>query len=672
MNATIGTVAVWVGLLASLAGAGTLAYGLLADHVISLRAGRSFAWPMAAAAVFAALAMERGLLTNDFSLKYVAANGGRATPTFFKITGMWSALEGSIILWTLILTGYIVVMVVKYRDRWNDPLVGWATLVTFVVAAFFFYLMVAPANPFHTSSGAVPTDGPGPNPLLQNHPLVAFHPPMLYLGFVGFTIPFAFAVASLITGRVGEGWLVETRRWTLFAWGFLTIGILLGAWWSYQVLGWGGYWAWDPVENASFLPWLTGTAYLHSVMVQERRGMLRLWNLSLVLATFSLTILGTFLTRSGVLESVHAFSTSSIGPTLLSFFGLVVAVTVGLIAWRGERLRSPGSIDSPVSREGAFLANNLLFAAFAFVVLLGTVFPLIAEAINNDKISVGSPYFDRMTMPIVVALLFLMAIAPVLPWRKASAELLRHRVRWPALLAVATIVACVAFGVRGLNPLLTFGLGAFAAGSAGRQLVLATRRQGMRGFVGRANGGMIVHLGVVVIAVAFAATHSFAHRTEVTLRVGESDTLAGHTITYLGIDTNVHHANRIATEARVRIDNGKVYRPAISQYVGGGSTVGTPSVRSTLRDDVYITLVDAPTKPGDPATIGMIVQPLIIWLWIGGGIVAVGTALAAWPGRRRNPIAPVSAPLADGSTARSEGRAAPGARTGAITAGTSR
>jgi cytochrome c-type biogenesis protein CcmF len=644
MNAALGQSAVLLGLLASAVGAITLAFGLLRGRTNLLRAGRTYAWLILAGAVVAALAMERGLLTNDFSLKYVAQNGGRAVPTLFKVTAMWSALQGSIILWTLILAGYISVMVVKYRDRWNDALVGWATLVTYVVVFFFFFLMVGPANPFRTFAGAIPTDGPGPNPLLQNHPLVAFHPPMLYLGFVGFTIPFAFAIASLITGRLGEGWLIETRRWTLFAWGFLTIGIVLGAWWSYEVLGWGGYWAWDPVENASFLPWLTGTAYLHSVMVQERRGMLRLWNLSLLLATFSLTILGTFLTRSGVLDSVHAFTTSGIGPTILAFFAVIVAVTVFLIAWRGERLRSPGAIDSPVSREGAFLGNNLLFAGFAFVVLLGTVFPLLTEAINGQRIAVGSPYFDRMTMPIVVALLFLMAIAPVLPWRKASAELLRHRIQWPAWIAVITVVACVVAGVRGLNPLLAFGLGAFAAGSAGRQLVLATRRQGWRGLLGRANGGMIVHIGVVVVAVAFAASHSFAHRTQVSLQPGQSHTLAGHSVTYVDTRT-VNHPNRQATEAVVKIDGKGAYRPAITQFVGGGTAVGTPAVRSTPISDVYITLVTAPAHPGEPATIGIIIQPLIMWLWIGGVIMALGTVLAAWPGRRRNPILPVSAPV---------------------------
>ena len=645
MNAAVGQSAVLLGLLASVLGAATYAVGLIRGRPRLLQAARTYTWLVLSGALLAAAAMERALLTNDFSLKFVANNDSRSTPTLFKVTAMWSALEGSILLWTLILAGYLAVMAVRFRHRSTDPMVGWAGLTGLVVSAFFFGLMLGPANPFRQLSGAIPTDGPGPNPLLQNHPLVAFHPPMLYLGFVGFTIPFAFAVASLVTGRMGEGWLIETRRWTLFAWGFLSIGIVLGAWWSYEVLGWGGYWAWDPVENASFLPWLTATAYLHSVMVQERRGMLRVWNLSLLLATFSLTILGTFLTRSGVLDSVHAFTTSGIGPAILAFFGLVVVVTLVLIAWRGDRLRSPGAIDSPVSREGFFLANNLLFAAFAFVVLLGTVFPLLAEALNGQRLAVGAPYFNRMAMPLAIGLLFLMAVAPVLPWRKASAELLRHRLLWPAWIGTLTVVGCVVFGVRGLNPLLAFGLGGFAGASAGRQLVLATRRQGIRGLVGRANGGMIVHLGVVLIAVAFAASHSFSHRGEFTLAPGQSQQLAGHRVTYLGSE-QVQHRNRLSVEARVRVDGGQVYRPAVSQYPFASEAIGTPSVRSTWRDDIYLTLASAPRNPADPAVIGVLVQPMIAWLWIGGAVVALGTFLAAWPGRRRRPTAPVSAAVA--------------------------
>ena len=637
MTAILGRTAVALGLAGALLGALTIALGLRRQQEQLLRAGRTYAWVLLACAAAAVVAMQIALIGHDFSLKYVAANNSTTTPLLFSITGMWSALEGSILLWAFVLAGYIAVMVRHFRDRRDDRLVAWATLTSLLVAAFFFALMIGPANPFDTfASGTAPSEGPGPNPLLQNHPLVALHPPMLYLGYVGFTIPFAFAVAALVTGRIGEGWLVETRRWTLFAWGFLTLGIVLGAWWSYEVLGWGGFWAWDPVENASFLPWLTGTAYVHSVMVQERRGMLRVWNLSLLLATFSLTILGTFLTRSGVLDSVHSFSESPIGPWILSFFGVVVAVAIGLIGWRGDVLRSPGSIDSPVSREGAFLANNVLFAAFCFVVLLGTVFPLVAEAINGERISVGRPYFDRMSMPIGFALLFLMAMAPALPWRKASGELLRHRLQWPAWAGTLTVAVCVALGLRGLAPLLAFGLGAFAAAAAVRQLVLATRRQGWRGLVGRANGGMVVHLGVVLIAVAFAASQSYDEGGEVRLAPGESTTLAGHTITYEGSDT-IERGNKTSVSARVRIDGGPVYEPQLHRFPFATQAIGSPSVKTGLTEDVYLTLVSPPRTEGGDAVIGVFVQPMIVWLWVGGIVMGLGTLLAALPGRRRRP-----------------------------------
>jgi cytochrome c-type biogenesis protein CcmF len=399
------------------------------------------------------------------------------------------------------------------------------------------------------------------------------------------------------------------------------------------------------VENASFLPWLTATAYVHSVMVQERRGMLRVWNLSLLVATFSLTILGTFLTRSGVLDSVHAFTESGIGPAILGFFALTVAVGVGLIGWRGDRLRSPGAIDSPLSREGAFLGNNVAFAGFAFVVLLGTVFPLVAEAINGQRISVGRPYFDRMTTPVAITLLFLMAVAPALPWRKASGEVLLQRLQWPVWFATAVVVVCVGTGLRGLAPLLAFGLGAFAAAAAARQLVLSSRRQGWRGLTGRANGGMVVHIGVVIVAVAFAASSAYGHRAEFRLAPGESATLAGHRITYLRSRT-VQHPNRKSVRADVRIDGGPVYRPALNQFPFATQAIGTPSVRTGLRGDVYLTLVSPPRTPGDTAVIAVIVQPLVVWLWIGGALMALGTLMAAVPGRRRRrPTEPASAPV---------------------------
>ncbi|HXW38284.1 MAG TPA: cytochrome c biogenesis protein CcsA, partial [Acidimicrobiales bacterium] len=332
MNGALGQTGVLLGFCAAAAGVVVLATGLARRRAATLRHGLLYAPVVLLGGVVATAAMEHALLTHDFSLTYVADNNSRATPALYSVTGLWSALAGSILLWAVVLGGYATAMAWRFRRRAADPLVGWAALVVYVVAAFFFGLMLGPANPFTHVVGAVPGNGLGPNSLLQDNPLVLIHPPMLYLGFVGFTLPFAFAVAALATGRLDDDWQRETRRWTLFAWAFLTMGIILGAWWSYEVLGWGGFWSWDPVECAALLPWLVGTAYLHSVMVEERRGLLRIWNLSLVVAAFSLTILGTFLTRSGVVESVHAFSTSTLGPLLIGFFVVVVVVGFGLIA----------------------------------------------------------------------------------------------------------------------------------------------------------------------------------------------------------------------------------------------------------------------------------------------------------------------------------------------------
>ncbi len=645
MNLALGRAGITLGFAAAILGAVTVGYGLIRHRPDLVRLSRWYAGLVFLGGLLAAIAMERALITRDFTVLYVADNGSTKTPALYNFATLWGALEGSIILWALILGGYLMAVVVKFRKRLADPLVGWAIFTMLIVCIFFFWMLVGPANPFKSFSPPAGFDGPGPNPLLQNHPLMAFHPPMLYLGYVGFTVPFAFAIAALITGRVGEGWLLATRRWTLIAWGFLTAGIILGSWWSYEVLGWGGYWAWDPVENASLLPWLTGTAYLHSVLVQERRGMLRVWNISLLCATFALTILGTFITRSGVIESVHAFTTSGIGPAIISFFALIVLSTVVLIGWRGDRLRSPGRIDSPLSREGAFLANNVLFAAFAFVVLLGTLFPLVVEAINDDRISVGVPYFNRMTMPIGLTLLFLMAIAPVLPWRKASGELLRHRLIWPAWIGVGSLIFAVVVGARGFAPVLAFGLGGFAAGSAGRQVVLATRRQGWRGLIGRANGGMIVHLGVVMIAVAFAASSSYVRQAEFTLTQGQSAQFAGHELVYVGQNIKQESA-KIVDQVLITIDGTGPWAPSLNKFANGNQTIGTPSVRTTFTDDVVLSVIDIKGGENGSVTIRVTVQPLIMWLWIGGGVMALGTLLAVFPGRRRNPLDAVSAPVA--------------------------
>jgi cytochrome c-type biogenesis protein CcmF len=671
LNASLGLVGVWVAFVASVVGAVVVAVGLVRQPGTSpssparaaagsagLWEGRLFAPVMLIGAVVAVLAMERALVTHDFSIVFVAENNSRVTPLLYSITGLWSALAGSILLWGFVLTIFAGLFVWRYRGVASDPVIRWATLVLFVVTAFFFGLMIGPANPFVTTHAVLA--GLGPNSLLQDNPLVAIHPPLLYTGFVGFTVPFAFAIGMLATGRIGDRWQIECRRWTLVSFTFLSVGIVLGAWWSYQVLGWGGFWGWDPVENAALLPWLCGTAYLHSVLVQERRGLFRVWNLSLSVATFALTILGTFLTRSGVIQSVHAFSQSAIGPILIGFFFVVVVVGFGLIAWRGDRLRSPGGIDAPLGREGAFLLNNLLFVGFAFVVLLGTLYPILYEAVTQQQVNVAAPFFNTVAVPVGLALLFLMAVAPALSWRKINASVLWERLAIPAWVGVLTVVVCVAFGLRGFSPLIGFGLGAFAAATAARALVLSVRATRVRhvgwwrGLIGRANGGMVVHLGVIVMAVGIIAATTYRHQTELALHRGKVVTYSGHRFEFLGL-RNVITSSKQSDEALVEVDGG-VFTPATTNFGGALATVGTPAIDSGAFGDVYLTFDQVgglgntsgsspvPNLPAGSVAIGVVIEPLLAWLWAGGLLVGVGGLLALVPGSRRRATDPVSAP----------------------------
>jgi cytochrome c-type biogenesis protein CcmF len=653
MKAQLGYAMLAIGSAAAVLGVATLGAGIRLHRPALLQLARRYVFVVLVASLGAFAVMEWALFTHDFSLSYVADNLARATPGLYTFSAAWSALEGSILLWALALSAYVGFTTWHFRARAEDPVVAWATLVQLVVLGFFFLLMLFPANPFRVIRGAIPGDGLGPNPLLQNNPLVVIHPPILYCGYVGFTIPFSFAVAALVTGRFGEGWLADVRRTTLVAFGFLTVGIVLGAFWSYSVLGWGGYWGWDPVENASLLPWLTAVAFIHSVMVQERRAMLRVWNLSLVLATFCLTILGTFLTRSGVLNSVHAFSTSSIGPWLLTFLGLCAALGVGLIGWRGDQLRSPGRIDSPRSREAAFLLNNLLFTAFALVVLTGTVFPLLVQALQQKQITVGEPYFDKLGVPIGLALLFLMAIGPALPWRAASAQTLRDRLLVPAWIGGITIVGCVAGGARGVADVVGFGLGAFVLASVARSVVVGVRARrrataeavpvaALR--VVRANprlyGGLLVHVGVIVLAMALVTTSGYTTKREVLLAPGQSTTVRGFTVTYVQTRTTVG-AQKTTIAATVQVhrgsDNLGTFHPAISSYPNFPDGIGTPAIHSDPWHDVYLTLVSAPNANGGsgPVTLGVQVGTFVMWLWIGGAIMALGILVALTPTRRR-------------------------------------
>ena len=639
MNALVGT----VGLVISLAGAlgGILQYlwGIRQHRRATIRSAGGMVVLVGLGALVSTVAMQHALLTHDFSLVYVAENSSRETPLLYQITGMWSSLAGSILLWAAVLSAYLVVVVIRARRREPDEAFAWTMVVGLIVAAFFFALMLHAANPFITNAHP-PVDGSGPNPLLQDYPLVAFHPPMLYLGYVGFTVPFAFGIASLISGRSDIEFARQTRYWATVAWVFLTLGIFLGAWWSYQVLGWGGYWAWDPVENAAFLPWLCGTAYLHSSMSASRGGNLRIWNISLLVATFCLTILGTFFTRSGVLQSVHSFSGSTLGPDLIGFFAFATLASIGLIAWRLPLLRSGGFSRVGVGRDGAFLINNLLFSALAAVILLGTAFPLLAQALNGQVVSVGPPFFDTFSAPLALALLFFMTVSPFLGSREVSLRVAFDRVFPYLVIALVVVLTSIALGLRDKGVIAAYGFGAFAlSGTVARmtgQLKRSTRRGSIRRKVA-VLGGSFAHLGVAIVAIALATSTAFGVRGELKLTPFTSAYFHGHRFTYQGVSTRVT-PSRTSLRSAILIDGSGPYLPEISQFGTNTQVVGTPSVKTGLTEDIYLTLDSPPQSTGGPIMLGVVIEPIVSWIWIGGAVMGLGglaTVVQALGRRRR-------------------------------------
>ncbi|OMH23828.1 cytochrome C biogenesis protein CcmF [Tersicoccus phoenicis] len=573
-------------------------------------------------------ALQFALLTNDFSVSYVAENSARATPVLFKISTAWSALSGSILLWTLVLVGYTVATFRRVREL-DDRLGTGALAVMGLVATFFFGLVATVANPFGIIANP-PADGPGPNPILQNHFMVLIHPPMLYLGLVGFTVPFAFAMSALVLKQGGVDWLRRTRRSNLVAWTFLTGGLVFGAWWSYEVLGWGGYWAWDPVENAALIPWLLATAFIHSAALQIKRGMLQAWNFVLVLATFSMTILATLLTRSSVISSVHSFTQSGVGPALLGFLILVIGGGFTLFALRGEQLASNRRPESVLSREGAFLTNNVILSVFAFVVVLGTLYPIVVEAFNGAQVSVGRPFFDRMAVPLSFALLLAMGIGPFMPYRRAGASVMWRRLSVPLLIACLVTAALVVAGLRELPVVVVVTLVMLIIGGSVQELIRTTpalrpasvfrmlyRRRGYW-------GGQLAHLGVALLALGIASSGTLADRTSVTLKSGDTATFAGYTLRSEGTSAR-EGAGRSATVARIvfEADGKTVYvaEPALTKFNNQAQAVATPAVWSTSTRDIYVALSSV-----EAGSVGLSLYryPFMWLLWAGGLLVMVG------------------------------------------------
>jgi cytochrome c-type biogenesis protein CcmF len=587
------------------------------------------------------------LLRNDFSFTYVARTTSEALPTAYTISAFWGGQEGSLLLWLLILTGFAMAAVRTNRG-WTRDLVVWAVPAFAAVMTFFSFLLVAVASPFATQ--AAPPDGAGMTPSLQN-PYMLAHPPLLYLGYVGLTVPFAFAMAALLSARLDERWLIATRRWTLFAWAALGIGQLLGAHWAYVEVGWGGYYAWDPVENAALMPWLAATAFLHSVMIQEKRGMLKVWNMLLVLLAFALALFGTFLTRSGVVNSIHSFAQSPIGGWFLAFIAVVVAFSLGLVLYRLPLLRSPTRLESPVSREAAFLYNNLLLLALCLAILWGVVYPMISEAVRGEQVVLGRSYYDFFLRAFGLPLLLLMGIGPLIAWRRASLKGLVTTFRWPTIVALVTGTALLFLGAGSSVPgLVTYTFSAFVATTIAIEFARGTRARkalGAASWLGafgslisrnrRRYGGYVVHAAIVLLAVGVAGSSAFDSVAEAKLSRGESMKIGDYTLAYRSLDERVA-AN--ATEIRATLDVKRGDRDLGTVQAGKNAYTiedqvsNEVGIRSDLLTAEDLFVIAEQIDPDGSVYFRVFVKPLVNLIWIAGAVFLLGSVITLWPDRR--------------------------------------
>jgi cytochrome c-type biogenesis protein CcmF len=603
--------------------------------------------------IVASLALYQGLISHDFNIEYVASYTSRNLPSAYIFSALWAGQKGSLLFWAVVLSLFAAAAQMLTSRRFAH-LMPYVAGVTSAVITFFVSVMIFAADPFERLA-FTPADGRGLNPQLQNVGMV-IHPPMLYLGYISITIPFAFAVAALLSRRLDTGWIHAIRKWTLVSWLFLSIGITLGMWWAYVELGWGGYWAWDPVENASLLPWLTMTAFLHSVMIQEKREMLKRWNLGLIIGTFLLSIFGTFITRSGVIASVHSFTQSNVGYFFLAFLVVAAILSYTLLHTRWGLLEAEVKLESVVSREAAFLFNNLLLVGVAFSVLWGTLFPILSELVRGTKITVGPPFFNRVNVPLGLLLLGLTGVGPLIAWRKASTGNLRRQFIAPVASGLLVLAGLLASGVRDFHALTALALAGFVAGTVVQEFYRGVRaRRRMHGesiplafarLIGRNRrryGGYIVHVGVLVYFVAFAGM-AFKREREATLKPGESVELSspfGHTyrFTHLGI-SQYESLNRIVSAATVEIaKDGKAAGLMTSEKRQHVDSFKRPTfepstevgIRSNLQEDVYIVFAGS-VDGSEEAVYRFNINPLVWWVWFGGFVLTVGGVLTMWPG----------------------------------------
>jgi len=589
------------------------------------------------------------ILSDDFRISYVVSRSNAALPLIYKFAAWWGGQEGSLLFWTWILASYSFIAVYTARKK-HAGMISYVVAIMMTIQAFFLILIVFIADPFQVlMSGPQITstpDGQGLNPLLQ-HPLMAIHPPMLYLGYVGFSVPFSFAMASLITRQRGDSWIHTTRIWTMITWMFQSIGVLLGARWAYAVLGWGGYWGWDPVENASLLPWITGTAFLHSVMMQEKKGMMKGWNIVLISTTFFLCIFGTMLTRSGIVSSVHAFAESDIGSWFVGFLTITIAATIYLILNRLDYLKSESQLESVISRESSFLFNNVILLASCFAVLWGTLFPVISEALTNEKISVGPPFFNKVNVPIGLLLLFLTGVGPLFAWRRTSVESLRKNFQRPAICALGLGAVLVVLGMREFYALICFILCAFVSLTIMIEFVkgakLIQRKEG-QGFGAalvelthrntRRYGGYVVHMSIVFMFIGFAGS-AFNEHGKGEVEIGDGLQVGAYEfhLTEILEENNDNYASQTARVEVYR--NGELLEtmlPERRSYHASGTGTTEVAIRPRIGEDVYVVFAGISTVTNKPV-IEVYINPLVNWIWIGAFVLVFGTLIALTPSK---------------------------------------
>ncbi|MBN1994155.1 MAG: heme lyase CcmF/NrfE family subunit [Anaerolineae bacterium] len=621
-----------------------------------ITSARNAAFGVTGLVTIAVIIIEYLLITGHYQTRYVYEVSNKAAPIFYRMTALWGGQDGSLLFWSWLMSIFATAVLLK---KWGSMrvLMPYVLAVTQITLAFFIGLVVFVANPFEQLP-FFPPDGAGLNPLLRHWGMI-IHPPMLYLGFVGFVIPYAFAIAALITRQTGDLWIRATRRWSLTAWLFLSLGLLLGGRWAYDVLGWGGYWGWDPVENASLVPWLIATPFLHSVVMQENRGMLKRWNMALIILTFLLVIWGTFTTRSGVISSVHSFAQSAIGPLFFGFIAIMFVASFILYVLRWDNLKSDNELDAFISREAVFLLNNLLFTGLAFIVWWGSNFPLFSEALMDEKIVVGPPFFEKTTAPLWAAIVVLMGIAPLVPWRKASLKKIGDSLLWPAAVSVAVMALSYTVGsIKIFGAVLGFGFCAFTLAATlieyGRGVSARHHSRGepypvaLARLVARHRrryGGYLIHIAIILIALGVVGSRFYQVESQRNLAIGQSMAISSemvgtYEITYHGLRQGPSPDDRLITEAILTVThNGKPVGelgPTREFFVVQQQPMTIPDKRSTLADDLYVILAGW-EGAGETATFKAYINPLINWLWIGGGVLILGTLVAAWPNPQARP-----------------------------------